>query len=114
MTDRSYETLPGIGFVTEENAGMCYHSNALWLVFPNKKVMCLDIQLRKWKIHKPTLKEYYYAGCLITQDNLFLYIFSNNGVERRPTNDYFLPWETVNTLITGYFIKFFPNPYVNN
>ena len=48
--------------------------------------MCLDIQTRKWTVHKNTLRNHDSPGCLITKGHL--YVFSGwGGVERRLTND---------------------------
>ena len=71
----------------------------LWVVYRNKRVMCLDIKLRKWRVQKNTLKEHECPGCLVSHYHLFFYIFSENGVERRITNDDYSPWETVQTNI---------------
>ena len=57
--------------------------------------MRLDIETRKWTNHKNTINKHNCPGCLVTQDHLFLYLFSESGVERRMTNDDFSPWETV-------------------
>ena len=57
--------------------------------------MRLDIQTRKWTNHKNTLGEHVCPGFLVTQDHLFLYLFSERGVERSMTNDDYSPWETV-------------------
>ena len=57
-----------------DEAGMCQHLNSLWLVFANQRVMCLDIQTRRWTDYKNTLKEHDYPGCLVARD--YLYIFS--------------------------------------
>ena len=77
--------------------------------------MRLDIQTRKWTNHKNTLGEHICPGCLVTQDHLFLYIFSEEGVERRMINADYTPWEAVHTNIKfDNLIKFYPLPNVNN
>ena len=78
--------------------------------------MCLDIQTRKWMVHRNTSGEHICPGCLVTQDKVCLYIFSNNGgVERRILNDDNAPWERIQTDIrfcNG--LKFYPVPNVKN
>ena len=95
---------------------MFKHLNSLWMVFNNKRVKCLDLQTRKWKIQKNTLKTHETPGCIVTHDHKFLYIFSTTGsAERRIINDDYSPWEIVHTTIRfDCEIKFYPVPNKNN
>ena len=77
--------------------------------------MCLDLKLRKWTVHKNTLKGHRYPGCLVTQDHLFLYVFSDGGgVERRFTNNDYTSWEKIKTDIKSVrAVKLYPDANEN-
>ena len=44
------------------------HRQSVWVFFPNKKVMSLNMKSRKWSKEKQTLIGHEYPGCLVTSD----------------------------------------------
>ena len=89
--------------------------NSLWLVFQNTRVVCLDVQSRKWTVYRNALEFYDRTGlgCLVTQDHL--YIFTKLGVERIFINNEYAPSERIDTEIGCKTMnKFFPVPNENN